>query len=136
MLQWWGGECVASLKVVSCLLILALLGCLAVGVYAAVTWEQQIKWQYENVRESFTVEGEALIDFGVVVGTSIKTVNYTVVNDGNVDLTVKPSVSTSGNVSLSWSVQEALVRVGESVEFVLTLSISGEGNCVVTFRKV
>jgi hypothetical protein len=37
---------------------------------------------------------------------------------------------------LSWSVQEALVRVGESVEFVLTLSISGEGNCVVTFRKV
>ncbi len=126
----------ASLKLVSALLIVALLGCCAVGVYAAVTWEQQIKWQYENVKESFTVEGESLIDFGVVVGNQIKTVNYTVTNDGNVDLTVKPSVSTSGNVSLSWNVQEALVRVDESVEFVLTLNITGEGNCVVTFRKV
>ena len=126
----------ASLKMVSVLLIVALLGCCAVGVYAAVTWEQQIQWQYENVKESFTVEGESLIDFGVVVGNTIKTVNYTVVNDGNVDLTVKPDVATLGNVSLAWNMQESLVRVGGSVKFVLTLNITGEGNCVVTFRKV
>jgi hypothetical protein len=124
-----------SLKMVSCLLIAALLGCCAVGVYAAVTFESTIQWQHENVHESFTVEGESLINFGVVVGNQIKMANYTVVNDGNVDLTVKPNVQTAGNVSLSWNRQESLVRVGESVEFVLTLNISGAGNCVVTFKK-
>lgn len=125
-----------SLKIVSALLIAALLGCCAVGVYAAITWEQQIQWQYANAVESFSVEGDSLVNFGVIVGTTTKTVNYNVTNDGNVDITVKPEVAATGEVSISWNRQDALIRVGETVQFVLSLTISGEGNCVVTFRKV
>jgi hypothetical protein len=122
-------------KIVVGVIIASLLVCGAIGVYGAIMFESYIEWQYENTVESFVVEGESLINFGVVVGNQLRTVNYTVVNDGNVDLTVKPDVHTAGNVSLSWNVQEALVRVGEQVEFVLTLNISGAGNCVVTFKK-
>ena len=122
-------------KIVIVILATALIGLLSFCAYGAVMFESYVEWQYENVHESFTVEGPSLINFGVVVGNQIKMANYTVVNDGNVDLTVKPSVSTAGNVSLSWNMQESLVRVGESVKFVLTLNISGAGNCVVTFKK-
>jgi hypothetical protein len=60
---------------------------------------------------------------------------YNVSNTGNVDVTVKPDVQTTGGVSLAWDKASALVSVGGSVQFNLTLTISGEGSCLVKFLK-
>lgn len=124
-----------KLKMVA-LIVVSLL-CVAVvgGAYAAYVIERQIVWQYENVVESFKVEGNSLIDFGAVVGPQIRTANFTVVNDGNVALTVEPSVSNTGNVSVSWNMPSAHLEPNATAIFILTLNISGEGNCVVSFRK-
>lgn len=118
------------------LIVISLLCCAVVGgAYAAYVVERQIVWQYENVVESFTVDGDPVINFGTVVGTQIRTANFTVVNNGNVALTVEPSVSNTENVSVSWNMPSAHLEPNATVIFILTLNISGEGNCVVSFRK-
>ncbi len=127
----------ASLKTVCVLLAVCLVASLAVGVYAAVLWEQRIQWAWSQAIESFEVEGNQVVNYGELISNSsvIKIESYNVTNTGNVDVTVKPDVQTTGSVSIAWDKQSALVRVGGSVMFNLTLTISGEGSCLVKFLK-
>jgi hypothetical protein len=123
----------ASLKIVSALLIICLVGCLAIGVYAALSYSQTLTWVYQNASESFSVQSDSADGgLGVITGSGDKTVIYTVMNDGNVPITVTAS-SVNIGCTTSWDKDSATIGVGESATFTLTVHITGEGSCVVSF---
>jgi hypothetical protein len=126
----------ASLRVVSALIIMCLVGIVVAGALAYSQWQGDITWQYSQIDQSFAVtSGNTLVDFGEVVGESTRTVTYTVQNNGNVPITVVASAtSTGGTVSLSWDKTEQNIAVGASVDYVLTIVINGDGSAKATFN--
>lgn len=126
-----------TLKVASILFCVLLVGAVVGGVFAYTMWAGEISWQYEQVNYDFTVAGEQHIDYGIVVGSAIKTANYTVTNTGNAPITVLASCTPSDNstISASWDKTTADIPVDGSATFDLTLVISGAGSCNVNFAK-
>jgi hypothetical protein len=107
----------------------------AIGiVYAATTYSQTISWTYQPVSESFAVSNSDPTDLGEIVGSKTFTRIYDVTNDGNVPITVTVSVTGVGYTA-SWDETTAIIPVGESTTFTLSLTVEGDGGCTVTIDQ-
>lgn len=105
-----------------------------VGVYCDSVWRGSIDWNYEAIRETFTVDGELAIAFGNVTEPVVNEYVYVVTNTGNVPISVAANAEVSGNMtSVSWDKIKAAIAVGGSAKFNMTLIIAGEGTCAVSF---
>lgn len=126
-----------TLKVVSVAIVACLVGAVVGGVAAYELWAGDITWQYQQVNYDFSVVGEQNIDYGLIVGSGIKSAIYNVTNTGNTELTILASCvpSAESTVSASWDKTSATIGIGETAQFTLTLVITGPGNCTVNFSK-
>lgn len=118
------------------LVVLCMFGMLAslVGTMAATQFLQTIQWNFIEENKSFTVSGETSLNYGDIIGPTVKTEVYTVTNTGNVPLTVNSQTIIVGSASAVWDKASAVIGVGESTIFTLTLSITGAGSCTVKFE--
>jgi hypothetical protein len=126
-----------NLKIVSALVVLALLGSVALGVAAYVSWSQSVTWTYEAQEFSFTVDGSDTWNMGVIVaGTNnvVQSKTYTIANVGNVPITVVASATFTG-ATYVWDKAEATIAVDESTTFTLTVTVTGAGSGTVSFAK-
>lgn len=122
--------------VVGLLVALAVsIGFFAYFVYSAITWTQDIDWDYQETNASFSISNPATVNYGTLIGPTTKTETYTISNNGNVPLSVSASTITTGSVTVSWNKETANIAVGGSTNFVLTLTITGAGSCLVTIQK-
>lgn len=83
------------------------------------------------------VEGETSFAFNDIVKNTVIQKSYIIANTGDLPVAVMAkAVSTEGvTQSVSWDKTSAVLEVGESVLFKLTLLVSGDGSCVVSFYK-
>lgn len=125
-----------NLKVMSALVIVALMGVCVFGVAAYAAWTQSVSWTYEAQTLSFTVDGSSTWNMGVIVSGDnvVQSKTYTVTNDGNVPITVVASASFTG-ATYVWDKTEATIGVGESATFTLTVTVTGAGSGTVSFDK-
>lgn len=125
-----------NLKVVSALVVLALMGSIALGVAAYVSWSQSVTWTYESQEFSFSVDGSTSWYMGVIVAGDnvVQSKTYTVTNDGNVPITVVASATFTG-ATYVWDKTEATIAVDESTTFTLTVTVTGAGTGTVSFNK-
>lgn len=87
----------------------------------------------KNVR----VEGDTSFSFNGIVKNTVIQKTFVVSNVGDlpVSVTAKAVYTESAVISCSWDKTSAGLAVGESVTFKLTLLVSGDGACVVSFFK-
>ena len=108
------------------------LACLTVA-YAALFWSQGITWDFEAANKAFTVDRATTIDYGSIVGETIKTEVYQVTNTGNVEITVTASTPTLIGALANWDINPQTIAKGATATFTLTLTINGVGSCTVAF---
>lgn len=125
-----------SLKIVSGLVILGLMGFCVLGAYAYTVWSQSVTWTYEAQSYSFTVEGATTWNMGLVIDGDnvVQSKTYVVTNTGNVPITVVPSAVFTGATSV-WDKAEATIAVDGSASFTLTVTVTGPGSGTVTFAQ-
>lgn len=123
-------------KIIGALIVLALLGCVGLGLAAYTAWTQNVSWTYENQNHSFVVDGSTTWNMGILVAGStdlVQTKTYTVTNDGNVPITVAASASFTG-ATYSWDKTSATIPVDGSAQFTLTVTVTGAGSGTVSFN--
>ena len=110
--------------------LIATLSILTVA-YAIPSWTQTITWTYVDAVKSITVTGTPTVDYGSIVGPTIKTETYLVHNDGTVEVTVTASTVLTGLATANWNANPQTIPVGGDATFTLTLTITGAGSCNV-----
>jgi hypothetical protein len=121
--------------VILCIVALAA----TIGLTTAITtWSQTITWSYSSTppaNPSFTISNSTTLDLGAILDSATKTATYTITNNGNVPITVNATATPTGAVIPTWDKTSALIAVGASKTFTLTLVITGIGSCTVNFAK-
>ncbi len=123
-----------KLKLVSLACVLGLLGLVGAGVYAYTSWTQNISWTYTAASSSFSISNLQTLNYGNLIGNTIKTETYTVTNDGNVPITITASAIPTGSATVAWDQVQATVAPSATATFTLTLTITGQGSCAVEFN--
>jgi len=104
--------------------------------YGYTTFTASIQWNYQTT-PSFSVNGASNpIDIAlgtVTAGTQTKT--FTIVNNGDCPITVNVSVAATGATATLDKTSTGELQVGESSTVTLTLNITGQGSCTVSFAK-
>lgn len=122
---------------------LAVITCLTL-VYSLTDWNKTFEWSlnaqgFEVYEDSeFTLlwdSGGDSISLGSVNVGDVVTKSFYVKNIGGDSITVTPNAVTTA-ATVSWDKPSALISVGGSDIFVLTLTITSAGSCVVSFSGV
>lgn len=83
------------------------------------------------------VEGETSFAFNDIVKNTVIQKSYIIANTGDLPVSVAAKATSTDGVtnSISWDKTSAVIGVGESVTFRLTLLVSGDGSAVISFYK-
>lgn len=101
--------------------------------YAASSFQQTITWTKIDESIVYPSNAETITYGNVEVGT-VRNETYTVINNGNVPVTVEASHIVEGAVA-EWNATSATITPGEAATFNLTLTILDTGSCQVYITK-
>ena len=123
-------------KATAIILIGVLVAIVAVVAWGVSTFTQTIGWNYQATNASFTITNPSTLDYGTIIGETIKIENYTVTNNGNVPLNITASAIPIGSVTATWNQTTVTnLAIGASTTFQLTLQITGTGGVSITIAK-